>query len=242
MKQPTTKNYLQTVIAVPANLLLPGAGFIVAGAYKRALQVQGLLLLVTLFICWSRWVFTPTGIQGFLIIILAIYLLNTLLLVTHILSNKKTPWHYKQCLHALLFIFVGYGCLLGGFITKQHWLGVHVYFVPSMSMHPTLKPGQFILLDSWVYHRQAPKLNDVVVFNHNRKEHWLVKRIAQWPDGKLQDDGDWYVLGDNSAQSRDSRYFGGIRSEQIQGQVKLVLLAIDHQQRVQESSFLQPVN
>jgi signal peptidase I len=36
-----------------------------------------------------------------------------------------------------------------GYIYKHHWLGVHLYFVPSMSMYPTLKPP--LWQDSWHY-------------------------------------------------------------------------------------------
>ena len=81
----------------------------------------------------------------------------------------------------------------------------------------------------------------MAVFSHGGKDKWLVKRIAYWPNGKLQHDGNWYFLGDNKTQSRDSRYFGGIASEKIIGQVKMVLLQIDNQQQLQKGSFFQSI-
>jgi signal peptidase I len=88
-----------------------------------------------------------------------------------------------------LFITTSSVLFITGFIYKDTWLGVHIYFVPSMSMHPTLKPGEFILLDTWAYQEIKPQLDDVVVFQqgpiNEENEHWLVKRISNWPDGKL---------------------------------------------------------
>ena len=86
-----------------------------------------------------------------------------------------------------------------------------------------------------------PQLEDVVVFQKGDKDLWLVKRIANWPNGKLQRNHRWYVLGDNRNASRDSRQLGGIRTEQLVGQVKLVLLGVDQQHRLQTGSTLQVV-
>jgi len=108
-------------------------------------------------------------------------------------------------------------------------------------MHPTLKPGQFILVDTWAYQQQPPQQKDVVVFEHDTECLWLVKRISNWPDGQFQHNDLFYVLGDNRAASRDSRRFGGIEQEQIVGKVKLVLLGIDQKHQLVADSFLQPV-
>ncbi len=110
---------------------------------------------------------------------------------------------------------------------KHYLLGVHVFFVPSASMYPALKPGQFILIDSWAYGDKHPAPGDVVVFRHVDTDKTLVKRIANWPDGKLQQNNLLYLLGDNANHSRDSRMFGGVKLDDIIGQVKMVLLAID---------------
>jgi nickel-type superoxide dismutase maturation protease len=136
---------------------------------------------------------------------------------------------------------VSFSGLAAGYVYKHQWLGIHIYFVPSMSMHPTLKPGQFILLDTWVYQQQAPEQKDVVVFEHDTENLWLVKRIANWPDEQLQHNDLFYVLGDNPSASRDSRSLGGIEQEQVVGKVKLVLLGIDQKHQFVVGSFLQVI-
>ncbi len=94
-------------------------------------------------------------------------------------------------------------------------------------MYPTLKSGQFILVDTWAYSDVTPSINDVVIFEHGVEKMHLVKRINLWPNGKLTKKGLWYVMGDNLKFSQDSRYFGGIAIEQISGKVKLVIASID---------------
>ncbi len=83
------------------------------------------------------------------------------------------------------------------------------------------------MIDSWAYRDKPPALGDVVVFRHIGSDKTLVKRIANWPDGKLQQNNLWYLLGDNANHSRDSRMFGGVKLDDIIGQVKMVLIAID---------------
>jgi signal peptidase I len=198
---------------------------------------QASLIASILLLCWSRIVFEPLAIQILLGVIGGIYLVSITLCLT-----GKRPALIKPLRQWLLvsgFIMVSISGLSAGYAYKHQWLGIHIYFVPSMSMHPTLKPGQFILLDTWAYQQQVPKQKDVVVFEHDTENLWLVKRISNWPDGHIQRNDLFYVLGDNQAASRDSRSFGGISQEQVVGKVKLVLLGIDQKHLFVAGSFLQ---
>ncbi len=206
------------------------------GHWRLALITQGLLISILLSLCWSRLVFDPWAIKISLIIIAFIYLGNTLTCLV-----VKTGSSYKHRLRTLSFILICGAGLVIGFIYKHYWLGVGVYFVPSMSMYPTLKPGEFILVDAWAYQTHLPLEKDVVVFRQNDQQEWLVKRIAIWPNGLLNIDGNYYMLGDNASASMDSRRFGGIPRERIVGKVKLVLLGINAQHQRIENSYLKPV-
>ncbi|WP_444919289.1 S26 family signal peptidase [Microbulbifer sp. JMSA003] len=209
------------------------------GRWQAALFTQAALITLIVTLCWSRWAFEPTGIVICLTLAGLVYLASTGLCLSIPTSPSNRP--IRQFLHTSIFTFA---CLLGltaGFLYKDRWLGIHINYVPSMSMYPTLKPGQFIVLDTWIYQDRAPQPDDVVVFQRGNKGLRLVKRVALWPDGKLQHEGLWYVLGDNQGASHDSRYFGGIHTEQLAGQVKLVLLTIDHQHQLLSGDTLQVV-
>lgn len=206
------------------------------GHWRLALLTQGLLISILLSLCWSRLVFDPWAIKISLIAIAFIHLGSIL---TCFVINAGNS--YKHRLRTLSFIIICSAGLVIGFIYKHYWLGVGIYFVPSMSMSPTLKPGEFILVDTWAYQTHLPQEKDVVVFRQNDQQEWLVKRIAVWPNGLLNIDGNCYMLGDNAVASMDSRRFGGIPQERIVGKVKLVLLGINAQQQMVKNSELKPV-
>lgn len=225
------------------NLLIPGAGLAALGYWRLALLTQLALIIPLLLLCFSRLIFSPDYIIALLIFTLIIYLVNTVL--CYCLAYKANT--STRFLAAALFSVSALSALFLGFSHKDSWLGLHIYFVPSMSMHPSLKPGQFILVDTWAYNEKLINLEDVVVFKQTdsvgrAQATWLVKRIANWPQGSLQHNGLFYLLGDNSGASFDSRRFGGIKQESIVGKVKLVLFGIDNKQHLEDDSWLQPVN
>jgi len=207
------------------------------GHWRWALWTQIVLIAHLVVLCWSRWVFEPGGIHFSLGVIALVYLVNTL---TCLFSDAKSAKPRMLLTIGFMLIF-GTG-FTSGYIYKHHWLGVHLYFVPSMSMYPTLKPGEFILLDTWAYQDKTPSLNDVVVFEHGIEKQHLVKRIRPWPNGGLTKETLWYVMGDNRSSSQDSRYFGGIASEQLLGKVKLVLIALDKEHLMSVDVVLTPVH
>lgn len=83
-------------------------------------------------------------------------------------------------------------------------------YVPTTSMEPTIKRGSFIV-GIRIYDEIS--VGDIVIFQHNNR--MLVKRVAACEGDRVISDGEeltvpsgcLYMLGDNAAESLDSRYW-----------------------------------
>ena len=101
-------------------------------------------------------------------------------------------------------------------------------YVPSESMEPTLREGSMIF-GTRIYGEL--KNGDIIVFKYN--EELFVKRIIAGPGEEINVDGKTYhvppnayfVLGDNSENSYDSRYWDDpfLNKEKIVAQILFAL-------------------
>lgn len=92
------------------------------------------------------------------------------------------------------------------------------YIVDGPSMEPAYRAGDRLLVHRLAYRRAAPRMGDVVVLRDPElRSRLLIKRIAPAPDGAVARPGESYVLGDNAAESRDSRHFGTVHHSLIIG-------------------------
>lgn len=225
------------LLACTLNLLIPGTGQALLGYWRLAFLIQGVLLGLVLILCWSRLVFEPAAILASTLLVGGVYVFSC----ACCFRDSATPTFQgnRNFILFCLFIIVCSTCFAIAFAFKDRWLGVHIYYVPTESMSPTLEPGQLILVDTWAYNNKMPTVGEVVVFQLAGVEQTYVKRITPWPDGQLQRDGLWYVMGDNRGASVDSRRFGGIKPEWLAGQVRLVLFSLDYDGGVHAGTALQ---
>ena len=89
------------------------------------------------------------------------------------------------------------------------------FVVSGDSMRPLLRPGDIVLINPTA----APKPGDVLLTRHPfRTDVDIIKRLRH-----ITEDGDLFVVGDNQADSTDSRTFGAISPGLLHGQVVLRL-------------------
>ena len=132
---------------------------------------------------------------------------------------------------------------------------VEAFYIPSESMIPTLRVGDRVLVNKFIYRFTEPKRGDVVVFESvEGGNEDLIKRVVGVPGdeisvrrGKLFVNGELrrqpyvnkrfpdrsffapttvpkghvFVMGDNRANSRDSRFFGPVPKVKIEGEAFL---------------------
>ncbi|MEE4251374.1 MAG: nickel-type superoxide dismutase maturation protease, partial [Alcanivoracaceae bacterium] len=213
---------LNNLIAALAGLVIPGLGHAIKGRWLLGVKFQLLALGGVVLICLSRLIVSPYGLE-----MLAIFLA-----VTHISSSLtaiRLPLLIgNQCRQHLIssgFAMASLAMALGLFVSKASLLGMNVYYIPSASMYPTLKPGDLIIVDTWAYRGSAPEVNDIVTFMlPNKPGHVMVKRIARTEDAGVS----YIMLGDNPNDSEDSRHFGGVPRASVHGKVVRTVDALKH--------------
>jgi signal peptidase I len=94
--------------------------------------------------------------------------------------------------------------------------------VRGRSMAPALLPAERLLFDRLRYVRDRPRVGDVAWVAHPlRPELRMVKRLAGVPGdtlgGRTLGRGEYWVLGDNTDGSIDSRVFGPVRRRDLLG-------------------------
>ncbi len=94
------------------------------------------------------------------------------------------------------------------------------YIVEGPSMEPAYSAGDRLVVNRLAYRNRAPSAGDAVVLRDPAApSRLLLKRIAAAPDRVDPGPHHFYVLGDNAAESRDSRQFGLIHRRDIVGRV-----------------------
>ena len=163
-------------------------------------------------------------------------------------ASKKSGGGVLEFLIILLVSFV----LVFGFVRP---FVVEAFWIPSASMVPTLKYGDRVLVNKFIYRFTEPQRRDIIVFKSVEGDGQdLIKRVVGVPGdeiavrgGKLFVNGvpqkepyvnkkfpdrsfyapttvpkdHVFAMGDNRANSQDSRIFGPVPEKNIEGEAFL---------------------
>lgn len=200
------------------NLVLPGFGGAASGHCQVA--AQGIISISLLIACsvYFEWIESRIGWKS---------IFATYLLIGMLTSWKQTALSTvrKDCPPYVTLFFYGISLTAIALILVQPRLtGYSLYFIPTASMTPTLQPGDIILAKK-LDEALKPKLGEIVTFTDQTGTMHYIKRVSQKPFALHRSDEDqFYLLGDNSEQSMDSRHMGLIKRTSIQDSAKIVLI------------------
>ena len=219
------KAHITNIAITLLNIFLLGSGWILIGRYKIAALTQFLFLSLIAALIYSRNILYLDWFLAASIGLLFTLLLNSLYIIKiNSIKNTTGSIKPKHVFITFAYILSSFIVLMILFIYKNFIFGIQIYYIPSVSMHPTLKKGDIILVDTWAFDSRNPKSGDIVIFKLVKKKGYFVKRVSKWPNSQaLKKQGKWYVLGDNHKKSTDSRKFGGINKNQIKGKVTQII-------------------
>ena len=105
--------------------------------------------------------------------------------------------------------------------------------IDGASMAPTLAPDDWTLV---VAPRRWSRGDVVVVEHPGRPGYEMVKRLVAIPGDSVGDrilgQDEWWVEGDHSASSTDSRHFGPVSAEELKAKVVVIYWPKDRRKRI----------
>jgi signal peptidase I len=206
--------FLNNLIAAVAGLAIPGLGHAVKGHWRLGLGFQAMTLGGVILFSLSRLIVSPYGLEGLAIFLAIVHVSSS---VTAACLSSVTGSQWWRLVAASGFSLASLALALGLFVSKASWLGVNVYYIPSASMLPTLRPGDLIMVDTWAYHEAAPETGDIVTFQSPLNGQITVKRVSDIDTNTLPER--LFVLGDNADHSFDSRTYGWLDKSRVTGSV-----------------------
>lgn len=226
-----------TLVAVFLGFVMPGLGQIYNGELVKGISY--FILIPTLFAVGIRTILLLPDrllIYGALAVMIAAGALYIFTIVEAFNQASKTDISYMLKSYNRWYFYLAAWLLgsvlsgLGQAYVRDNY--IEAYTVPTSSMEPGVKQGDYVLADKTAYHRLSPKKGDVVIFvGPDDRSKKFVKRIEALPgetiirqDGASEKvpHGFAYVLGDNREHSLDSRQFGYIPLRDIVAKVRQV--------------------
>ncbi len=230
----TVKSHNRNKVLLAFTFIIPGVAHALFGNLRLSLFMLTCHCVILLSLFWSKLIFIPFYIYAYIAFLLITIVFNYVYFIKHYINKKLSHLHFGA-----IYVVVLITIISGLWITdKSKLFGCGLYYVPSMSMHPTIKPGQFILADMDSYFYYTPQVNDIVIVELTKRET-IIKRVIQKPVNVKHDISDYYLQGDNANNSIDSRHFGPVKFDRIIGKAKLILFSINSQHQLMSDGYLQ---
>jgi len=102
------------------------------------------------------------------------------------------------------------------------------FIVHGSSMVPNFENGDYLIVDEVSYQFRQPQRGEVIIFRYPKDpSQFFIKRVAGLPGENIGNitlaNDEYFVLGDNTLASSDSRFWGPVKSNLIIGRAILRL-------------------
>jgi len=239
--------------AAALSLLAPGLGQLYAGRPRRALFALGVwlgLILPLVVAAWYAAGGSPLKVAAAALFTLAcavVIPVDAWRLEPSAIPSKP-PGLVRYTVGLVLLAFAAFLQGAASDLIRAHFL--EPFRMPGHAMQPTLLPGDRFFLDRQAFRNSEPRRGDVVAYAAARSGSAVfpIDRRADLPIevrvGRITgvsgdtvplstgervsvEPGRYFITGDNSEQSHDSRYFGTIERAHILGRIIYIWFSRD---------------
>ncbi len=133
------------------------------------------------------------------------------------------------------FEFIKFAAIAVAIVLPIRMWVAQPFIVSGLSMYPTFKDGDYLIVDELSYNFREPQKGDVIIFRYPvDPQKYFIKRLMGLPGDKVEINGqevtlktgEYYVLGDNRDKSYDSRAWGTVPKKNIIGRAFVRLLPV----------------
>lgn len=181
----------RTWAAFLLGIFVPGVGHFWAGSPLQALAALAtvsclILPAIRLSIAWFSW--SPVAVVSGLVLALCLALLVPLHGAYRLRQRRNDRSHDRKkiwglavyCISALLLLLI-----VNRWTAEHFWF--RIYRVPSVSMQPTLLPGDYVLADLRQQASAHLKAGDIIVYeDQDADSSLLIKRVVGLPGQNVE--------------------------------------------------------
>lgn len=176
---------LHPVLALLAGLA--GIGYLYVGRIGLAVAALVAMFAVLLIGGWTRWLVHPTGWYVVIlaaVLIAAVPVLHAVLIAWRRPIVPRKPYN-RWWIYLGWFVVLSTICDLVIIDNRARAMGYEIFYIPSGAMEPTLRPGDWIVVDTWRYRSSPPAFGDLVVYRPEAGLR-LIKRLVGLPGDTLE--------------------------------------------------------
>lgn len=227
-------------VAVVLVLLMPGAAYLYAGAsLTGALVFAALTSALSLAVPTISTQILPWDGSLVLTLVASLLLLIAMLVAVVVKARSTKPTRTPGSLGQYVSV-VGLSALFALMSVGIEYLPGSTTFktfnVPTESMTPTILPGDRLRVNLQAYTLGLPHRGDLIAFRYPKDpDVTYIKRVAGVPGDTVVtakgetvsvDEDSIFAIGDNAANSSDSRHYGAIPADHIVGKVEGVMFSL----------------
>ncbi len=185
--------------------LVPGLGQIYNGQVKKGLMFLLIDLIVPFLFGWSGIL---KNFNGFIALLVFTVLFMIYRMADGFVSGRKLK-NYEVKRYNQWYIYLGYFIAFSTirtYIDLPFSTGIQTFIITSVSMNPTMQPGDRVVTSVDYYDNHTIGRGDIVVFNPPNGEFWIFRVIGMPNDSLEVKDGVVYINNYSHETTKTKEY------------------------------------